>query len=945
MLNKLRDRKTLIFIFFTFLFIVMIFRLAQITLVEGETYKKIALDMRLKKVTQIARRGEIFDRNGVLLAGNGTTLYLDYLYNYMEKKPFEKMCIDLFTLLEEQGEEHIEFPILIKDGEFIFRSDNEKNLWLKKIKFHDNASAREVFDAYSQREGFALELDPYSRQQLLISKGLYLPIGISDKDGVTKIEFSHDYEKERFLDSYDLDENISPKEAFKYLRDFFGISEELSDNDAYYVLIMKHYIKNLGFRKYETIEICNRISEKTSILITERKADFPDLSIGIKPFRYYPLKNTCSHILGYMGPISTQSEIEKYTEEKGYDHRDLIGKIGIEASYEEILHGKRGVSWLDADSSGEVVGEVKDKYLDERFKNKKPESGLDIQLTIDSAFQKRIEGYVKTHLHKLQNNEPYNTKYSNTRFDKAYPFARTAAVVAVEVESSEVLAMVSYPDYDVNLFTGGISAEDWMSLQPDNKNDPLGPKPMYNIATMTAVQPGSTFKMITSFAALTQGLDPYRLINAKGVITMSDGVPFGCWIWNTSRGSHGPINMIEAIAQSCNYYFYCVGSGYDYGSDSPLEVDMDANKIVEAAKTFGLGESSGVEIDELIMGVPDAETTKHIIIEALEEEILELSEKYFPKKIIDNKNLLDERVNKLIEFGVNTPDAPRYEVFDFLKANFEIDDYDKLNELTDLVKYSYFNQMGSFDSDAFNLAIGQGRNEYTPAQIARYLTTIANGGYLQKLTLIKNINGEPARRDPFVSIDPKGYVKYLQQGMRAAVTDSSYRYDFNNFPIEIALKTGTAEREGKLSTLDEISYIEEYANQITDTPLDEIKKEADKILQERSIVIGNLYTAIDSEKDEHKLIQLKSELSKYKIDTYLDRGNAMREAIKKLSSGIVTDSDIDKFKRDFDNFSWLVAYAPYDKPKIALVIFVPQGGSGLQCFPLAKEILADYFGL
>lgn len=945
MLDKLRDRRTFILLIFVLIFLTLIFRLAQITIAEGEKYSKKALDLRLKKITSIARRGEIYDRNNKLLAGNGTTLYLEYQYNYMPQKDFEKMAVNLFGLLDSQGEKHIMLPILLEDGKFIYKSEKDKHSWLAKMNLSTETSAREAFDYFCIKEGIAKELDPFSSQQLLIAKGLYLPLGVEEEKGKTKVSFLQDAEKVQFLESYDFDTKLDAAQAFKKLREYYNVSEELSDQEAYYVMILRHHVRNLGYLKYEPIEICDRISEETSVLITEQLVKFPEVSIGIKPYRYYPLKNTCSHILGYMGPISTREELSKYNEAEGYDIRDIIGKIGIEASYESVLHGKRGVKWVDSNSSGEVTGAVSGKYSDERFKDVKPTSGKDIQLTIDSDFQKRIEGYVKKLLSTLQNNERYVSKYEDVIFDKPYPFARTAAVVVVDVESSEVLSMVSYPDYDVNLFTGGISVEDWLSLQPNNNNDPLGPKPMYNIATMTAVQPGSTFKMVTGFAALQQGLDPYRRINTRGFINMPDGNTFGCWIWNYYRGSHGPINMIEAIAVSCNYYFYCLGSGYDYGNDAPLEVNMSPEKVVEAASTFGLGEASGVEIDEIVTGVPDHETKKTLIVEAIKDKMFEVADEYLPPTIANNRQLLEEKIKKLTEYGLKNSEAPRYEVMDFLEETFEIDDIDKLNELTDLMKYSYFNLMGSFDSDAFNLSIGQGRNEYTPVQMARYVTTIANGGYLQKLTLIKSVGGEPAEREPFKKIDEKDTIKYLQMGMNAATSNISYGSYFENFPMEIALKTGTAEREGKVSRLDEVEYLETYASSITDVPLETIKTKADEIMHERSLKIGNLYTQIDNEKDEFKLKQLKDELAGYRLDSYLDMGNAMREAIKELSSDIITDEMIDKYKSDYDNFAWLVAYAPYDKPKIAVSIMLPQAGSGLYCFPLLKEILTDYFKL
>ncbi len=945
MLSRLKDRRMFVWLIFAILFLLLIFRLAQITVVNGDKYAEKALDYRLRKHTTIARRGEIYDRNGVLLAGNGTTLYLEYLYNYMDKDSFEKMAIDLFTLLENQNEEHIELPIMLEDGNFVYRSDYKKEKWLKHMDFPENLSAREVFDKISEREGIAIELNPYSRQRLLISKGLYLPIGLKDdENGKCIMEFSQDKEKRLFLDDYDLEYDMSAKDVFLYLRELYKVSEELSDKEASYVLTMKYHIKNLGYFRFEPIVIADHISKETSVLISEYKVDFPDVSIGIKPYRYYPLKNTCSHILGYMGTISKKYEIEKYTPENGYDKRDLIGKIGIEAAFEDVLHGRRGVKWYDVNSTGEVVGVVNES-VDPKFQNTEPVSGLDIQLTIDTEFQKKVEKNVKKHLQALQSGGTYKSRFGDHKFPKKYKFARTAAVVVVDVESSEVLAMVSYPDYDVNLFTGGISVDDWMKLQGNNRNDPLGPKPMYNLATMMAVQPGSTFKMVTSFAALKEGFDPYRSILTKGVIRMSDGNNFGCWIWNKARGSHGRQNMMQAIANSCNYYFYCLGSGFDYGSNKPLGIKMGAEKIFEAAKDFGLTEASGVEIYEVVKGVPDPERKKHLVVSSLKKKLFYDADEYFDADISSDKMILSHKVDELIEFCLEKPKAPRYEVHRKIKEIFQMNDYGKLNKLTDMVKYDYMRQMDSFESDVFNISIGQGGNRYTPVQMARYVTTIANGGYLQNLTLIKSINGAPSKREPFKKIDTNGYIKYLQRGMREAVTGTYYKSYFNNYPVKVALKTGTAEREGKLSTLDEVEYIKKYCRKITSNSIEEIEERASEIVKERSIEIGELYSDIDREKDEYKLIELKNRLNSYNIDRYLDKGNAMRLAIKELSDYKIKDEDIDEYKEDYDNFSAVIAFAPYDKPKIAIAMVVPQGGSGSQCFSLLKEIIGDYLSL
>lgn len=120
--------------------------------------------------------------------------------------------------------------------------------------------------------------------------------------------------------------------------------------------------------------------------------------------------------------------------------------------------------------------------------------------------------------------------------------------------------MTSYPDYDVNLFATGITNESWQKLQPKNERNPLEPKPLYNMATMTSAT-RFYFKMVTAFGALERGLDPYAKYADVGYIQSSDGKRFGCWIWNQYRGQHGLVDLKKAIEVSCNYYFYDIALG------------------------------------------------------------------------------------------------------------------------------------------------------------------------------------------------------------------------------------------------------------------------------------------------------------------------------------------------------------------------------------------------
>ena len=138
--------------------------------------------------------------------------------------------------------------------------------------------------------------------------------------------------------------------------------------------------------------------------------------------------------------------------------------------------------------------------------------------------------------------------------------ANSGAVVVSNVKTGEVLAMASYPEYDPNLFSTGISQSDWESLQVEEDSGPLVPRPMLNIATQTAVMPGSTFKLVTSLAALENGLDPQAVITDYGYVEVGDQT-FNNLAWTEYGITQGEENLYGAIRDSNNYYFYVLALG------------------------------------------------------------------------------------------------------------------------------------------------------------------------------------------------------------------------------------------------------------------------------------------------------------------------------------------------------------------------------------------------
>lgn len=263
--------------------------------------------------------------------------------------------------------------------------------------------------------------------------------------------------------------------------------------------------------------------------------------------------DSAAHILGTVGPIWREEYLE--LKDKGYGYNDRIGRSGVELAFEEYLKGTDGKRIVSTNADGKITGE---------YYEKEPQPGNTVELTIDLSLQKSVEDALKETVSAM------SAKDGNT--------TRGAGAVVVKVGTGEVLALTSYPDFDLSTYN-----QDYNILSTDLA------KPLWNRATMGTYAPGSTFKPLTAVASLMEGIiTPYQKLKTTGHWTYP-GDPnsyANCWIYNSSRGNHGSINVSEAITVSCNYFF--AQMGYYLGLD----------KLNEYATAFGLGEHTGIEIGD-----------------------------------------------------------------------------------------------------------------------------------------------------------------------------------------------------------------------------------------------------------------------------------------------------------------------------------------------------------
>lgn len=964
MLEKLKDRNNQIILGFIIVFLIIFIRLSNLTIVEGEKRRDISENIRKKDIPIVAPRGEIRDRNGVLIAGNVPSFTVQLIRSELPKKELEEIAIKVMDVLDKNDEKHIEFPIVIEDGRFSYSYDKEIKGWLESLgEGYENLNDAEAVFNKIVADNIPIEnLEKGEAQEYLIAMGITPPISIS------KMKFLAQIEKENFLGSYKLDPGIDAEDAFQRIKEKYKIGEEYSNEDARKILIIKHALRQQGYLQYFPLRIASNISKETAILIEEDGMELPGISVAIEPKRHYQDGELAAHVLGYLGKISHDWEIKKYVEENNYSKSDIIGKTGIEGKYELTLKGENGAKAVEVDTYGRTVNEL--EYF------KKPIPGKNIYLTIDANLQKVAEDSLKYALEEIQDGGIFESKWGDYTYADQFKNAKSGAVVAVDVNTGEILALANYPAYLPELFSTGISSKDYQSLQPKNKRDPIAPRPLYNIATRTAVQPGSTFKMISGLAAIEAGLDPKRQFVDGRYIKIGNKT-FASWMWNDYRMSHGnDIDLYKALEESVNYYFYNISMDHDYYKDRPLNLGMSIQSILNYAEKFGLGEDTGIEISEVSYGIPDPEKKTRTIKYLLRNKLELIAEDYFPDEILNNEKKLNETIDTIVDWSEENPNGSEIRKR-LLTMGFEETKISSLPNATiglkDIIKYDYFNQIEFGAGDAFNLSIGQGEHTYTPIQMARYISAIANGGYLNDLRLTKEIDGEEVRSDSRekISLNDDNNLKHIKQGMLQVTqgTKGTARKVFKEFPVKVAAKTGTAQRFGKIPPESEVDYLKKYLNLIAPSiSFESIDNMSSMIEKQRRDEVAQLQKevkdieeqldalpkgTVDEENEqtgkreelENKRVNIKKKIITKLTRGYFDEGTIKREAIKRLTDKNVTDEDIDMYKEDYDNFAWFVSFAPYDEPEIAVVTLLFQGGHGGYGAPIAREIFAQYFNL
>jgi penicillin-binding protein 2 len=485
------------------------------------------------------------------------------------------------------------------------------------------------------------------------------------------------------------------------------------------------------------------VPRSIAFVLQERALEFPGIRVGIDPIRKYPEGTLTSQILGYVGHIPRE-QYDVY-KAQGYEQTDLVGLSGLELIYEDQLRGQSGQQHVEVDANGNVV----------RVQDEEPaRPGNDLFLSLDVDFQSKVQAALEKGM--------------------AASHAKQGVAIVENPNNGEILAMVSLPSYDDNLFASGIKLTDYQRLS----QDPL--LPLVDQAISGQYPPGSTFKLVAASGALQEGvIDDKMTLFDPGVIYVPnkyfpDDPKLAQPFYNWFRQGFGALPLREAIAQSCDTCFYKLVGGY---TDFPTPLGQTLES--DYARLFGFGSQLGIDLPGEAPGVvPDPAWKKRIRNEAW------------------------------------------------------------------------------VTGDTYNMAIGQGDVLATPLQVLNMTSVVANGGYVYRPHLVREIvnadgtltNTLSAQVVRHLPIDPR-YFQIVRDGMRGAVTHGT-AWKANLADIEVAAKTGTAEYYGP------------------------------------------------------------------RVNGYLP------------------------------THAWFTAFAPFDKPQVAVVVLVVGGGEGSEvAAPVVANILRAYFGL
>lgn len=768
----------------------LVFQLFRVTIAQGESFAEEASSKASRIVVTKGKRGQILDRNGLVLAYDEACYNVEFYRNPNRRTNYDRALyteaiIKAINIIEEGGSSVIDTSY---------------------IKMRENGEIYYDFGVTS--ESFV--------------KARY-------RNFCNVMGFNMPNED-------DMSTWISAQDAYMRLRKLWFIPDELSFEEARKVISIWQEVLLNNYRSYMPVTIAYNVSLEVVAKIEMMADELPGLQTSQSTMRRYPYGQVAAHIVGYCQKMSAENADELLA--KGYAYDDYIGVSGVEATMEEYLTGAtkehQGTISLEVNSNGAIINTLSVTPATD---------GNDVTLTIDmpmqtvayQALQDIIEYIHEKQLKKIYPNGDDEKAEQYLEYDDIH-LAETGALIVMKVDTGEVLALASYPSYDPNWFIRGLTEEQAKYLygDPEVEGDYADrTTPTRNKAISMTLAPGSIFKMCTGLAGLMEGViglnetisdqSPYIYFDeetGKEVDTKAK-----CWTKNPSK--HSDQDIVKALTNSCNYYFYEVS--YRLGID----------RLVSWAEKLGFTSKTGIELTGEAKGIIGGQTSMYDNTRAYNDQdtsipllvyrsLCKLLKSYQTMRGVE---IDDEDISlcaqDLMALQDGTLKGKGSEVRQILSNYLGIPDGISRAQNWDSQITSLLSELQWKATHTIRTGIGQGIMLVTPIEAVRYVSAIANGGTVYNAHIVSSVfspEGEKLMQtEPtvFNRIEaPEAYLEALRQGMKGVVSPEdggtagaafSKEYDEAGYLALTSGKTGTAQVGGVTIDIQNTSWFIAFA--------------------------------------------------------------------------------------------------------------------------------------
>lgn len=781
----LNSRAILLTVLLVGMTVLLCYGLWKLTISDTEAYQAAVKQTSEVTLYQSGRRGSIVDRNGVVLAYDETT------YNVLfYRDPNNRTPVD---------------------------SARYTNALLRTVEIIE-AGGGSVIDS------FYIRMEP---------NGTYV------YDWGTESESAAAARRERFVTACNFSNpDLTAEEAYLILRESWQIPDDLPFAQAKKIMSIRQEAILNSYRAFEGVVIAYDVSLAVVAEIDMLADELTGVTTEKSSTRVYPCGTTACHLIGYLGKQVTGdmtsigysfSDFAAFTDHEetnslldlGYSYSDLIGVAGVEKSMEACLTphltSRQGQTLIEKKNNGAIADVLGATAA---------EDGLTVQLTVDIELQKVVEQALIDNIEATRQKQEAKIAANPQKYLKltndleSIHTANSGAIVVMDVNSGEVLAMASYPNYDPNVFTDGISDEDYALLFGEGSNSPT-----LNRAIASRNMPGSVFKMATGFAGLMEGKitttetisdhSPYYYFVSDPTTKVEQNAP-SCWTSNTAR--HANLTLSRAITVSCNYYFFTVAD----------RVGVD--RLVYWAGRLGLSGTTGVELPGELSVSIGGQAARYDYTKSLSEQSSSIPQLIYRQiynhltsiileaGVTATNEQLVSCASRILQLQTGEVKEHGAEIRNILRDELNIPIGISLLHTDWIVTLStWLEELRWKPTYTIQTGIGQGVMLLTPISLARYASTLANRGTVYQATVVDalyNADGSVYEEKTPTVVDridaPDEYWQAILDGMQGVVSpedggtaSSVFSDEFTaKYLDKIIGKTGTAQTGASDSNID-----------------------------------------------------------------------------------------------------------------------------------------------